>query len=333
MTRHTFKCIDGHTCGNPVRLITDGAPPLEGKTQSERRLHFLEEFDWIRTGLMFEPRGHSQMSGAFLYPSTREDCDIAVLFIETSGCLPMCGHGTIGVVTMMIEQNIIQPKTPGIVNLETPAGKVVAEYKLEGEFVSAVKITNVPSFVYARDLEITLPQLGRLKVDVCYGGNFYPIVEAQKNFTDLADFTPAELITLGSKLYQQLNENYQFVHPEDPSIQGIHHCLWTGKATQAGAHARNAVIYGDNAIDRSPCGTGTSARLAQWVANGKLNTGDSFVHESIIGSLFTAKVEALSKVGDYEAIIPSVEGWAQITGFNEISIDSRDPYAQGFLLA
>lgn len=326
----TFRCIDGHTCGNPVRLVLSGHPPLAGGTQGERRLHFIAEYDWIRTGLMYEPRGHSQMSGAFLYPSTRADCDVAVLFIETSGCLPMCGHGTIGVVTMAIERGLVTPRTPGELRLDTAAGVVVARYTLDGPHVSAVRITNVPSFLYARDLEVDVPRLGRLSVDVAYGGNFYPIVEPQPGYRDLADFSAAELVALGRALREDLNARYTFVHPEDPSIRGVRHCQWTGAPTRPGAHARNAVLYGEGALDRSPCGTGTSARLAQLHARGRLALGEPFVHESLIGSLFTGRIEATTRVGDFDAIIPSIEGWARITGTSEITLDPRDPYAHGF---
>ena len=189
MARHSFFCIDGHTCGNPVRLVAGGGPRLDGTTMMERRAHFLEEFDWIRKGLMFEPRGHDMMSGSILYPSTREDCDVAILFIETSGCLPMCGHGTIGTVTMAIEHGLVTPKTPGVLRLDTPAGVVVAEYRQEGQYVEEVRITNVPSFLYAEGLEVECPDLGRLVVDVAYGGNFYAIVDPQENFSDMAAYS------------------------------------------------------------------------------------------------------------------------------------------------
>ncbi len=180
-------CIDGHTCGNPVRLVAGGGPLLNGATMMERRAHFLAEYDWIRTGLMFEPRGHDVMSGSILYPPTREDCDIAILFIETSGCLPMCGHGTIGTVTMAIEHGLVKPRTPGVLRLDTPAGLVIAEYRQEGEHVEEVRITNVPSFLYAEGLAVECPALGEIKVDVAYGGNFYAIVEPQENYRDMAD--------------------------------------------------------------------------------------------------------------------------------------------------
>ena len=332
MTTHTFSCIDGHTCGNPVRLVSGGGPRLEGKDMLEKRAHFLRDYDWIRTGLMFEPRGHDMMSGSILYPPTRPDCDVAVLFIETSGCLPMCGHGTIGTITMGIENGLIQPRTPGHLSIETPAGKVDISYRQEGRFVEEVRLTNVPGFLYAEGLTAEVEGLGEIIVDVAYGGNFYAIVEPQKNFRDMADFTAGELIGFSPKLRAALNAKYDFVHPEHPAINGLSHILWTGVPTVEGAHARNAVFYGDKAIDRSPCGTGTSARMAQLAAKGKLQVGDEFWHESIIGSIFRGRVEAATTVANKPAIIPSIAGWARMTGYNTIFIDDRDPFAHGFVV-
>ncbi len=330
MARHSFFCIDGHTCGNPVRLIAGGAPPLAGSTMMEKRAHFLAEYDWIRTGLMFEPRGHDMMSGSFLYPPTREDCDIAILFIETSGCLPMCGHGTIGTVTFALEHGLVTPKTPGLLMLDTPAGVVRAEYVQDGEYVEKVRIANVPSFLYAEDMKVDCPDLGELSVDVAYGGNFYAIVEPQENFRDMADHSASQLVTWSPVIRERLNEQYQFEHPENPAINRLTHILWTGAPSSDGADARNAVFYGDKAIDRSPCGTGTSARMAQLHAHGKLQKGDSFVHESIIGSTFEGRVEDVAIVGGKPGIIPSVSGWARMTGLNTIFLDDRDPMVRGF---
>ncbi|RWK50856.1 4-hydroxyproline epimerase [Mesorhizobium sp.] len=332
MARHSFFCIDGHTCGNPVRLVAGGGPLLNGATMMERRAHFLAEYDWIRTGLMFEPRGHDLMSGSILYPPTRPDCDIAILFIETSGCLPMCGHGTIGTVTMAIEHGLVKPKTPGLLRLDTPAGLVTAEYKQVGEQVEEVRITNVPSFLHAEDLTVECPQLGEISVDVAYGGNFYAIVEPQKAYRDMADHSAGDLIAWSPVVRQRLNEKYSFVHPENPGIDRLSHILWTGAPTDDQSDARNAVFYGDKAIDRSPCGTGTSARMAQLHAKGKLGTGDEFVHESIIGSLFKGRVEKEVTVAGKPAIIPSIGGWARMTGLNTIFIDDRDPFAHGFVV-
>ncbi len=328
--RKSFYCIDAHTCGNPVRLVAGGAPFLEGRSMMERRLNFLEHYDWIRRGLMFEPRGHDMMSGSILYPPADPENDLGVLFIETSGCLPMCGHGTIGTVTIAVEEGLVQPKTPGCLRLETPAGRVLAQYRMEGKRVASVRLTNVPAFLYAEDLPVECPDLGPLRVDVAYGGNFYAIVDPQKNFPGLDAFTAADLIRWSPVLRKRLNEKYDFVHPEDPRIRGLSHILWTGKPLSSDATARNAVFYGDKAIDRSPCGTGTSARMAQWVAKGRLQPGQAFVHESIIGSRFIGRVEGTTTCGDRPAIIPSIEGWARITGYNHIIIDEEDPYAFGF---
>jgi 4-hydroxyproline epimerase len=332
MARHSFFCIDGHTCGNPVRVVAGGGPRLEGATMMARRQHFLEEYDWIRTGLMFEPRGHDVMSGSILYPPTREDCDVAILFIETSGCLPMCGHGTIGTVTMAIENGLVKPKTPGVLRLDTPAGVVVAEYEQVGEYVEEVRITNVPSFLYAEGLTVECPGLGEIRVDVAYGGNFYAIVEPQANYRDMADHSAGDLIAWSPVVRRRLNEKYSFEHPENPAINRLSHMLWTGAPRAEGAHARNAVFYGDKAIDRSPCGTGTSARMAQLHAKGRLKLGDPFVHESIIGSLFSGRVEKETTVAGKPAIIPSIGGWARMTGHNTIFIDDRDPFAHGFVV-
>lgn len=332
MTTYTFPCIDGHTCGNPVRLVTGGAPMLKGANMLEKRAHFLAEYDWIRTGLMFEPRGHDQMSGSILFPPTRDDCDVAVLFIETSGCLPMCGHGTIGTVTIALENGLIRPSTPGTLRLDTPAGRVDVTYQQEGRFIEEVRLTNVPGFLHSEGLTAEVDGMGEVVVDVAYGGNFYAIVDPQRNFRDMADYSAGELVHLGRKLRDALNAKYEFIHPEHPTICGLSHILWTGAARDPSAHGRNAVLYGDKAIDRSPCGTGTSSRMAQLAAKGKLAVGDEFIHESIIGSLFNGRVEAATTVAGKPAIIPSIAGWARVTGINTIFIDDRDPFAHGFVV-
>jgi len=331
MAKNTFQCIDAHTCGNPVRLVAVGGPDLQGENMSEKRQHFLREYDWIRKGLMFEPRGHDMMSGSILYPPHNPQNDVAVLFIETSGCLPMCGHGTIGTITIAIEEGLVTPKTPGIVRMEAPAGLVTISYKQEGKKVKSVKLTNVPAYLAAENLTAECPDLGTLTFDVSYGGNFYAIVDPQENFAGLENYNAGQLISWSRVLRQRINEKYTFIHPDNPTINGCSHILWTGKTLSADATARNAVFYGDKAIDRSPCGTGTSARMAQLYAKGKLKKGDKFIHESIIGSKFTGTVEEETTVGGKPAIIPSIEGWARVYGHNTITIDDEDdPYAFGF---
>jgi 4-hydroxyproline epimerase len=329
-----YHCVDAHTCGNPVRLVAGGAPALAGRNMSEKRQHFLKEYDWIRKGLMFEPRGHDMMSGSILYPPHDPQNDVAVLFIETSGCLPMCGHGTIGTITIAVEEGLIVPKTPGIIRMEAPAGLVMIEYKQQGNKVISVKLTNVPAYLAATGLTVECPDLGELVIDVSYGGNFYAIVDVQKNFKGLEHYAADKLIAWARELRKRINEKYTFVHPQDPTINGCSHILWTGSVLDKTSTARNAVFYGDKAIDRSPCGTGTSARMAQWYTKGKLKKGDEFIHESIIGSKFIGRIE--EEIADAfgtgkPAIRPSIEGWARIYGYNSISIDPEDdPYAYGF---
>jgi 4-hydroxyproline epimerase len=333
MPRHTFFCVDGHTCGNPVRMVAGGGPNLVGTSMSEKRAHFMAEYDWIRTALMFEPRGHDMMSGSILYPPTRPDCDIGILYIETTGCLPMCGHGTIGTVTMALEQGLVKAKTPGKLKLDTPAGVVEAYFTEEGGRVTSVKLVNIPSFLAAESVKLDVEGLGPLTVDIAYGGNFYAIVDPQENFTDIADVQPSDLLRWSPALRRAVNETIDLVHPEDATIRSCRHVLWAGKPTRPGITARNAVFYGEKAIDRSPCGTGTSARMAQWAAKGRLKNGEDFVHESIIGSLFTGRIEAETSVGGKPAIVPSIEGWAVMTGMNTIFVDDHDPFRHGFVLA
>lgn len=328
--RNSFFCIDAHTCGNPVRLVAGGGPILHGDNMSEKRQHFLREFDWIRKGLMFEPRGHDMMSGSILYPPHDPANDIAVLFIETSGCLPMCGHGTIGTITIGIEHGLIKPRIPGRVRMEAPAGLVLIDYAMEQDKVTSVKLTNVPSYLDASGLIVECPDLGELKIDVAYGGNFYAIVDKQEHFNDLNDYTANQLIDWSKTLRDNINDKYTFSHPENPTISRCSHILWTGRPRDENSTARNAVFYGDKAIDRSPCGTGTSARMAQWAAKGKLAKGDVFIHESIIHSKFKGVVEDVFDYHGKKAIIPSIEGWARVTGYNTIFIDDDDPYAHGF---
>jgi 4-hydroxyproline epimerase len=330
MARSVFKCIDGHTCGNPVRVVAEGGPELVGANMSEKRQHFLKEFDWIRTGLMFEPRGHDMMSGSILYPPSDPSNDVGVLFIETSGCLPMCGHGTIGTVTIAIEEKLVTPKIAGKLRLETPAGLVLVDYEQEGDKVTSVRFTNVESFLAAENLEVECPDLGVITVDVAYGGNFYAIVDPQENFSGLQDYNTDQLISWSRIIRERINEVYEFIHPENPTINGLSHISWTGDAIDEDSSGRNAVFYGDKAIDRSPCGTGTSARMAQWYAQGDLTMGQEFVHESIIGSKFIGRIEDEVEFDGIPAIIPSIEGWARIYGYNTIIIDDEDPYAHGF---
>ena len=332
MSRSKFVCIDAHTCGNPVRVVTEGHPKLVGNTMSEKRQHFLKEYDWIRKGLMFEPRGHDMMSGSFLFPPHNSENDFAILFIETSGCLPMCGHGTIGTITIAIEEGLVTPKVPGKIKMEAPAGLVEIEYQQANGKVDWVKLTNVKSYLAAENLSVECPELGEITFDVAYGGNYYAIVDPQKNFSGIHNFTASKIIQYSQVVRERINDKYanMFIHPENETIRDVTHLLWTGNVIDPTSSGRNAVFYGEKAIDRSPCGTGTSARLAQLYAKGKIKVGEDFIHESFIGSKFVGRVEKETTLGNAIAIVPSIKGWAKIYGQNTISIDSEDPYAYGF---
>ena len=333
MARHIFHCIDAHTCGNPVRVIKHGGPELIGANMNEKRLHFIKAYDWIRKGLMFEPRGHDMMSGSILYPPHNPENDFAILFIETSGCLPMCGHGTIGTITIAIEEGLITPKVPGKIRMEAPAGLVEIEYQQTEKKVDWVKLTNVKSYLAAENLTIDCPELGVITFDVAYGGNYYAIVDPQPNFTGIHNFTANKIIQYSRVVRERINKKYPdwFIHPENDSIRDVSHMMWTGSPIDPSSSGRNAVFYGDKAIDRSPCGTGTSARMAQLYSKGKLKKGEKFIHESYIGSKFIGRIEEESTIADKLAIIPSIQGWAKVYGHNTIIIDDEDdPYAYGF---
>ncbi|RFB79743.1 4-hydroxyproline epimerase [Methylovirgula sp. 4M-Z18] len=328
--RRSFYCIDSHACGNPVRVVVGGAPLLPNVSMAERREIFVREHDWVRRALMFEPRGHDIMSGAIIYPPTRPDCDLAVLFIEVSGCLPMCGAGTIGLSTVVIEEGLVTPRVPGMLSIEAPAGRVDVTYEMANGSVRSVRLFNVPSYLHAADLEVDVRGIGQLVVDVAYGGNYYAVIEPQKNWSGLTGTSAASIADVSRRLRTALAEICDPIHPEDSRIRGVHHAIWCDGLPNATADDRSAVFYGEKAIDRSPGGTGTSARMAQLYGKGLLKLGDTFRNESLIGTVFEGRVEATAKIGPFDGIAPSVAGWAHITGHNTIFVDERDPLAHGF---
>lgn len=291
MKQGTFFCIDAHTCGNPVRLVTSGHPQLNGATMGEKRLDFIERFDWIRKALMFEPRGHDMMSGSFLYPPCSANADFSILFIETSGCLPMCGHGTIGTVTAALEAGLVKAKTPGELIIDVPAGQLKVSYQQQGDKITAVKITNIPSFLYAENVRFYVPELGEMTMDVAYGGNFYGIIEPQGKFKGIEHHSAAELLRWSPVVRDAARAVIDCVHPLDNKVRGLSHLLWTGEPKNQNSSAANAVFYGDKAIDRSPCGTGTSARMAQLFAKGLLKAGDTLCTKVLLAVSLSAPLK------------------------------------------
>ena len=327
-----LAAVDSHTEGMPTRVVTGGVGPIPGATMLERKLHFEAEMDDLRLLLMREPRGHAAMSGAILQPPTRPDADWGVLFIEVSGCLPMCGHGTIGVATVLVETGMVpvtEPET--VVRLDTPAGLVEARVAVADGRARSVTLRNVPSFLAATDREVDVPGVGRVRYDLAYGGNFYPLVPADGVGLEVEPARAGELIATGLAVMRAINAADRPVHPEDPRIAGCAHVVFTAPGRD-GADGRAAVAIHPGWLDRSPCGTGTSARLAQLHGRGRLGVGDAFVHESVIGTRFTGRVAAETTVAGRPAIVPEITGRAWITGMGQYLLDADDPFPAGFAL-
>ncbi len=322
-----FEAVDSHTEGMPTRVITAGVDPIPGATMLERKLHFEAEMDDLRLLLMREPRGHSAMSGAILQPPTRDDADWGVLFIEVSGCLPMCGHGTIGVATVLVETGMVDVREPEtVVRLDTPAGLVEARVAVEGGRARAVTLRNVPSFLLERDRRV-----GDLVCDIAFGGNFYALVAAADAGVEIDPARAPELIDRGAQIMDAINASGAPVHPENPEIAGCRHVVFHAPGTD-GAHARSATSIHPGWLDRSPCGTGTSARMAALHARGELAIGEPFVNESVIGTRFIGRLVEETQVGGLPAVVPEITGRAWVTGMARYLLDAEDPFPAGFAL-
>ena len=324
-----FAAVDSHTEGMPTRVVTGGVGTIPGATMLERKLHFEAEMDDLRLLLMREPRGHSAMSGAILQPPTRDDADWGVLFIEVSGCLPMCGHGTIGVATVLVETGMVpvtEPET--LVSLDTPAGLVRVRVAVEAGRARSVTLRNVPAFLLGRDRAVAVPGFGDVTYDMAYGGNFYALVTAGE---PIAAADSDRLIARGLAIMDAINASDRPVHPEDPRIAGCRHVVFH-EPGRDGADARSATAIHPGWLDRSPCGTGTSARMASLWARGELAIGEDFVNESVIGTRFTGRLIEEVSVGGVPAVVPEITGRAWITGMGQYLLDSSDPFPAGFAL-
>lgn len=327
--------VNSHTEGMPTRVVTSGFGLAPGLTMREKQRFLAQHADHLRTLLMCEPRGHQAMNGAVLLPPCDPQADLGVVFIDVDGYLGMCGHGTIGVCTVAIETGLvpaIEPLTH--LTLDTPAGRVVAEAYVQQGKVKSVKFQNVPAFLYRQAIEVQVPDLGPLLLDVAYGGNFYGILSADRVGLTLDQQHAQEVIDVGMKIMRATREQVVFRHPLTGEEETLKHTLFTGPADVVGADAKNAVVIAPGVLDRSPCGTGTSARLAQLYARGQLSLQQDFVHESITGSLFTGRlIEQIQLTPEVTAVIPTIEGRAWITGFNQLVLDPEDPFTTGFVLA
>ena len=331
-TRNVYHAVDSHTEGMPTRVVTGGVGVIPGDTMAARRLHFMEHLDHLRTLLMYEPRGHAAMSGAILQPPTRPDADYGVLFIEVSGLLPMCGHGTIGVATVLVETGmvpVVEPVTT--VRLDTPAGLVLADVHVEDGAARSVTIRNVPSFAERLDAEVEVPGIGRIRYDLAYGGNFYAIVDLDDYKLPFDRAAKNEIIAAGLATMDAINDADEPVHPLDDAIRAVHHVYFRAPGSTA-RHSRHAMAIFPGWFDRSPCGTGTSARMAQLHARGELALDTDFVNESFIGTRFIGRLVEQTQVAGRPAVVPTVTGRAWITGTAQYFLDPADPFPAGFLL-
>ena len=328
-----FTAIDAHTMGNPARIIVGGIPHIPGATMFEKKRHIEEQWDDIRQLLMYEPRGHGAMSGAILTQPTVPGADIGLVFIEIDGCLPMCGHATMAACTVLVETGIL-PATEPITHLvlETPAGLVRAQVAVGPHGVTGVTFQNVPAFLCLKDVEADVPGVGRVVADVSYGGNFYAILPATMVDVPLEPKCASRLVQIGEAIRSTLNAKVEVVHPENPLIRGVGLVMFTGPPSHPDAAKKNTVVFGASGLDRSPCGTGTSARMAQLHARGQLGLRQAFVHEGILGTLFYGELIEETRVGGYPAVVPTVRGRASIGGFNTFVLDPEDPFPKGFLL-
>ncbi|MFF3981347.1 proline racemase family protein [Streptomyces sp. NPDC055808] len=331
-TRHVYHAVDSHTEGMPTRVITGGLGVVPGATMAERRQYFTDHLDHVRTLLMYEPRGHASMSGAILQPPTRPDADYGVLFIEVSGALPMCGHGTIGVATVLVETGMVAVTEPvTTVRLDTPAGLVSVDVRVEDGEARAVTLTNVPAFCLALDRKVEVPGLGTVTYDLAYGGNFYAFVELEALGLPFARDRKDELLAAGLAVMDAVNAAEPPVHPENPEIAGVKHVYLAAPGSDA-TRSRHAMAIHPGWFDRSPCGTGTSARMAQLHARGELPLHRDFTNESFIGTEFTGRLIAETRVGPLPAVTPTVTGRAWITGTAQYFLNPSDPFPAGFLM-
>ncbi len=327
-----FAAVDSHTEGMPTRVITGGVGPIPGATMLERKLHFETEMDDLRLLLMREPRGHGAMSGAILQPPLAPDADWGVIYIEVSGCLPMCGHGTIGVATVLVETGMVEVTEPEtVIRLDVPAGPVEARVQVENGRARSVTIRNVASFLHARDRTVDVPGLGTITYDMAFGGNFYALASAADHGLNVHPSYSAQLIKVGLATMEAINATDRPEHPADPRINGCRHVVFH-EPGRAGADAVAATSIHPGWLDRSPCGTGTSARMAQLHARGELALNQPFVNESVIGTRFTGRLVETTQVAGVPAVIPEITGRAWITGMGQYLLDAEDPFPAGFSL-
>lgn len=329
----TINAVDSHTMGEPTRIVTGGIPSIPGKSMPEKKAYLESNLDHLRTGIMLEPRGHNDMFGSILTSPTSEEADLGIIFMDGGGYLNMCGHGTIGAMTVALETGMVPMVEPVTeVVLEAPAGLVRGQVKVENKKVKEVSFKNVPSFLYKRDVEIEVPEIGKVTLDISFGGSFFAIVSAKQLGLKVMPENAQKLNRLGMMIRDIVNDTVKVQHPELAHINQVDLVEIYDDPTHPEANYKNVVVFGQGQVDRSPCGTGTSAKLATLYAKGAFDEADTFVYESILGTLFKGRIVGKAKVGELDAIIPEITGSAYITGFNQFVFDDEDPVKYGFIL-
>jgi proline racemase len=328
-----LSAVDAHAEGNPERVVISGVPPIPGETMLEKSKYVRDHMDYLRTLLVHEPRGHGNMYASLVVPPTVDEADFGIMYLEPGGYATMCGHGTIAICTVLVEIGFVEAKEPETeIVLDTPAGLVRTRVAVKDGRAESVTLKNVPSFLYQTDVEVDVPELGRVKVDIAYGGNFYAILPVESVGLEVAPEYASQLITCGTDIWRAVNEQVEIRHPEEPAIDCVNYVEFSAPATHPKAAMKNAVVVPPTGMDRSPCGTGTSAKMALLHAKGELGLNEEFVHESIIGSLYYGKLIEETQVGEYPAVVPTIRGSAYIMGIHQFVLDPRDPFPAGFRL-
>ena len=329
----SIHAVDSHTAGEATRVVVGGVPKIPGKSMPEKKQWLEDNLDYLRTAIMLEPRGHKDMFGSILTQPTVDEADYGIIFMDGGGYLNMCGHGTIGAMTVAVETGMV-PVTELVTKVvqEAPAGLIHGQVFVEDGKAKKVSFTNVPAFLYKRDQEVELPGYGKIRFDISFGGSFFAIVKAEQVGLEIVPENAAKLQDLGIQLRDIINKEIPVQHPELPHIHSVDLVEWWSKTETKGATLKNCVVFGQGQVDRSPCGTGTSAKMATLFAKGELKMGEKFFYESILGTIFEGEIVGKAKVGEYDAVIPQITGSAYITGFNHFVIDETDPVKYGFIL-
>ncbi|MBU5678211.1 proline racemase [Alkaliphilus sp. MSJ-5] len=329
----SIHAIDSHTMGEPTRMVVGGIPNIPGNTMAAKKAFLEREMDEIRTTIMHEPRGHNDMFGSIVLAPTHEEADFGIIFMDGGGYLNMCGHGSIGAITVAVETGMVEKKEPFTeVVMDTPAGLIRGKAKVEKGKVKEVSIVNVPAFLYKQDVKIIVPEIGEVVLDISFGGSFFAIVNAKQLKTTIEPKNTQRLVDIGLKIREIINNTVEIKHPLLDHIKTVDLVEIYDDPVHKEADYRNVVIFGQGQVDRSPCGTGTSAKLATLYSKGQIKVDEPFVYESILGTIFKGRVIGTTKVGEYEAIIPEITGSAFITGFNQFVVSPDDPVKTGFIL-